>query len=130
MRIVSIIAATAICALGAGTASAVQTGFNQASGVFQAGQAKVLSVDCPSGFFASGGGYSIADALQPVRFVSNITATGVGSNIAWSFGQVNVPNLVVSLNQPTTGNGDGWAVGGVSNHDTNVTVYVMCVARG
>lgn len=86
-------------------------------------------MNCPSGYFASGGGYANNNAVRDIGYVLAITNLGNG-NISWQNGGTKIPAFIVSLNQPTTGTGDGWAVGGYALQDTAVTVYAMCIARG
>lgn len=124
-----ILAAVAMSIGVSAPAFAVQQTFVQATDTIHGRESKIVSVNCPSGFFASGGGYSIDSAQQKLLYVAGIQSLGNG-NITWQNAAENIPNLTISLNQPTTGTGDGWAVGGTAIHDTAVTVYAMCVARG
>lgn len=124
MRVRSVLLSALAALACSGVASATSFTFNQASDTFQTGVPKILVANCPSGFFASGGGYAVQDSAQKITYV-----TGLGAAGTYFTAQATIPTFVVGLNQPSTGNGDGWAVSGVSNKDQTITVYVMCISR-
>jgi hypothetical protein len=136
MKAISVVALALASLITAQSAVATTYVVNQTPVAFTQGETNAFTATCPAGYFATGGGYNIDSSPYPPNYflenvVYNINPTGVNpvQNVSWGMNTIHVPLFILYENQPASGTGTGWTVGGYASAPVTLTVYVVCASQ-